>query len=112
MPGLTDLAAPAAALSDLLPPGTARRRPRGLARIPERYRLQFLLLAASRMPGKPEAEVAAVADRLAGRTRIPARLLDRTDELDEWFRGQAQRIAARLDTLLAALWAGRCWGSC
>jgi hypothetical protein len=105
-----------AALSDLLPDTGpprrgwravaarfSRRRPRGLAAIPERYRLQFLVLASDAMPGRSPAEVAAMADRLAGATRIPARLLARlpdTTDLDRWFRDSCERITATLTELL------------
>jgi hypothetical protein len=107
-----------AALSDLLPQGGAvprgwralavrfsRRRPRGLEAIPERYRLQFLVFAADAMPGRTPADVAAMADRLADRTRIPARLLAKlpdTAGLDEWFRGSCEQITWRLSELLEA----------
>ncbi len=107
-----------ASLSDLLPAtGTAPRgwravlsrlsprRPRGLAAIPERYRLQFLVLAADSMPGRSPADVAAMADALADRTKIPARLAARLPEtagLDEWFRDSSGRITATLGELLEA----------
>jgi hypothetical protein len=107
-----------AALSDLLPTGGSpprgwrafaarfsRRRPRGLAAIPERYRLQFLVLASDAMPGRTPDEVAAMADRLADRTRIPARLLARlpdTADLDRWFRDSCERITGCLSELLEA----------
>jgi hypothetical protein len=109
--GLTDLAAPAAAASGLLPQDGLRRRlpwrrrrPQGLAGIPERYRLQFLLLAADRAPGRPPAEVAAAADRLAAAVRVPRRLLaqlPRADGLDAWFREHAEAIRALADELAA-----------
>lgn len=105
-----------AALSDLLPDTSpprrgwralasrfSRRRPRGLASVPERYRLQFLVLAADAMPGRTPAEVAAMADRLADRTRIPARLLAKlpdTTDLDKWFRDSCERITDTLTELL------------
>ena len=107
-----------AALSDLLPDAGSprrgwraftarftRRRPRGLAAIPERYRLQFLVLAAEAMPGRPQADVAAMADRLADRTKIPARLLAKlpdTTGLDGWFRDSCERITTTLGELLEA----------
>lgn len=109
-----------AALSDLLPDaGTSRpgwrawlrfswlpwRRPQGLAAIPERYRLQFLLLADAAMPGRAEADVAAMADTLAGRVKIPARLLAKLPDhgdLDHWFRDRADQIQAHLGELLEA----------
>jgi hypothetical protein len=105
-----------ATLSDLLPDTASprhgwraliarfsRRRPRGLAAIPERYRLQFLVLAAEAMPGRPQADVAAMAGRLADRTRIPARLLAKLPdhaEMDEWFRDSCERITGCLGELL------------
>lgn len=107
-----------ATLSDLLPDtGSAprgwraftarfsRKRPRGLEAIPERYRLQFLVLADRAMPGGAQADVAAMADRLADRTRIPARLLAKlpdTADLDEWFRDSCERITTTLGELLEA----------
>lgn len=111
-----------AELSDLLPGAPAagrkrpkwlrrlgalvpRRRPHGLEGIPERYRLQFLLLADAAMPGRPEADVRAMADRLADRTRPPARLvaqLPETAGLDEWFRDGTEQIRATLAGLLEA----------
>jgi hypothetical protein len=107
-----------AALSEFLPetgparpgwrawlPRFSRRRPHGLEAIPERYRLQFLLLASDAMPGRPEADVAAMAGRLADETRIPKRLLARlpdTDGLDRWFRGECEQITERLGKLVEA----------
>lgn len=107
-----------ASLSDLLPDaGTtprgwraflsrfSRRRPRGLAAIPERYRLQFLVLTAEAMPGRSQAHVAAMTDRLADRTKIPARLLAKLpdhQELDVWFRDSCERITTTLGELLEA----------
>ena len=81
----------------------SRRRPRGLESIPERYRLQFLLLAADAMTGRPPGDVAMMAGRLADATRIPVRLLAKLPDhgpLDAWFKGEAEAIAARLDGLL------------
>lgn len=114
MPGPAEVAA----LSDLLPPDTSpgrrwlawiprprRRRLAGLAAIPERYRLQFLLLAADRLPGHPADEVTALAGRLADATPVPGRLvaqLPRTDALDQWFKDRREDIMAALDDLLAA----------
>jgi hypothetical protein len=83
----------------------SRRRPRGLAAIPERYRLQFLVLADGAMPGRPAAEVVAMADRLADRTQIPVRLLVKlpdTTDLDRWFRDSCERITGCLSELLEA----------
>lgn len=107
-----------ATLSDLLPdtdsarrgwrawlPRLSRRRPRGLEAIPERYRLQFLLLADAAMPGRAEADVAAMAGRLADRTRPPARLLAQlpdTTGLDRWFKDRTEQIRATLADLLEA----------
>lgn len=105
-----------AALSDLLPEtGMPRRgwralmprfsrRPRGLAAIPERYRLQFLLLADAAMPGSPQAEVAAMAGRLADRVKVPGRLAARRDtgDLDAWFKNRTDQIRATLAGLLEA----------
>lgn len=103
-----------AALSDLLPAAPKRRRwlrwPRrrpakGLAGIPERYRLQFLLLAAERMPGRAPEEVSALAGRLAQRFQPPpplvAALATETGPLDEWFRDRAEAVVAELDRLVA-----------
>lgn len=107
-----------AALSDHLPadrparhgwrarlPRFSRRRPHGLASIPDRYRLQFLLLADAAMPGAAEADVAAMAGRLAGQVRIPARLLAKlpeTADLDRWFRDRSDQIKRDLGDLLEA----------
>lgn len=109
-----------AALSDLLPDTgmpshgwrarfswltrLSRRRPRGLEAIPERYRLQFLVLAADALPGRAPEDVAAMAGRLADSVRIPGRLLAQlpdTDGLDRWFKSEAEAIAGRLDGLLS-----------
>lgn len=106
-----------AALSDLLPDAgdpprrgwralawrLRRKRPSGLESVPERYRLQFLVLAADAMPGAAPEDVAALAGRLADATKIPGRLLAKlpdTDGLDRWFKSEAEAIAARLDGLL------------
>jgi hypothetical protein len=89
-------------LARLLP---SRRRLCGLAAIPERYRLQFLLLADAAMPGRPEADVAAMADALADRTRPPKRLLAQLPEttgLDRWFKDRTDQIKATLAELLEA----------
>lgn len=86
-------------------PHFPRHRPHGLASIPDRYRLQFLLLADAAMPGAAEADVAAMAGRLADRVRIPARLLAKlpeTADLDRWFRDSCDRIKASLNELLEA----------
>lgn len=110
-----------AALSDLLPdtgtsrrgrfakfawlPRFSRRRPHGLESVPERYRLQFLLFADAAMPGRAEADVAAMAGRLADRTRPPKRLLAQLPEtagLDRWFRDRSDDIRATLAELLEA----------
>jgi hypothetical protein len=107
-----------AALSDFLPeagsprrgwrawvPRLSCRRPRGLAAIPERYRLQFLLLADAQMPGRAEADVAAMADALADRSRPPKRLLAQLPEttgLDRWFKDRTDQIKATLADLLEA----------
>lgn len=107
-----------ATLSDLLPDTGSprrgwrailsrfsRRRPRGLAAIPERYRLQFLVFADGAMPGRPQADVAAMAGQLADQTKIPARLLAKLPdhaELDEWFRDSCSRITGCLAELLEA----------
>jgi len=103
MAALSDMAA----LSEFLPaPAPAPRRMRvlrlrrqrvsGLERIPERYRLQFLLLASERLPGRPPAEVTALADQVASRVHVPPRLLAELDSdtrgLDAWFKAQAPRI--------------------
>lgn len=103
MAGLREMAA----LSDFLPdapPKPARmrllrlrtRRVSGLERIPERYRLQFLLLASDKLPGAPPAEVTALADRVASRIHVPPRMLAEFDKdtgpLDAWFKAQAPRI--------------------
>lgn len=81
-------------------------RPRaGLAGLPERYRLQLLLLAAERMPGAAPETVAAAAGKLSDRvrSRIPARLLaGHFDDLDPWFRDHAELIAADADTVAAS----------
>lgn len=106
MAGLTEMAA----LSDLLPPDAPpvrrvrwlrlprSRRVSGLERIPERYRLQFLLLAADAAKGRPPAEVAALAGRVADRVTVPPGLLAQfaadTRPLDAWFRSQSDRITA------------------
>lgn len=119
MPGEWDARRKMAELSDLLPaeafpaprPRLLRWLPRrkraakGLAAIPERYRLQFLLLAAERLSGRPAAEVAGLADELADRTRIPAgllRQLPETTELDAWFREQVPVLREHLEALTAA----------
>lgn len=107
-----------AALDDLLPeagtprcgwrallPRFSRRRPRGLESVPERYRLQFLLLASDAMPGAAPEAVGVMAGRLADQTRIPRRLLAKlpdADGLDAWFRDECEHIKARLDGLLEA----------
>jgi hypothetical protein len=107
-----------ASLSDLLPAtGPAPRgwrailsrfsprHPHGLAAIPERYRLQFLVLAADSMPGRTPADVAKLADVLADRTKIPPRLIAKLPEtagLDEWFRDSCGRITTTLGELLEA----------
>jgi hypothetical protein len=98
-----------AALADLLPAGERPQRrlsrvrlpflrpaaPRGLEAVPERYRLQLILMAADALPGAAPAAQGAAAAMLAERTRsrIPARLLGRTDELDVWFKQHADEIA-------------------
>jgi hypothetical protein len=103
-----------AALSEVLPSSPSQRvtgglrrfslrrflpppRVRGLEGIPERYRLQFLLLASERLPGAPAADVAALAGRMADQVRIPAGLVRSlatdTKPLDAWFKGQAERIS-------------------
>lgn len=82
-----------------------RRRPHGLEAIPERYRLQFLVLARDAMPGRDLADVAAMAGRLADETRIPARLLAKLPDhadLDRWFRDRSDKITATLAELLEA----------
>jgi hypothetical protein len=105
-----------AALSELLPDtGTSRRgwrawlprlswhKPRGLEAVPERYRLQFLLLADAAMRGRPEAEVAAMAGQLAERTRPPKRLVAKLPDaapLDGWFRDRTDQIRTTLAELL------------
>lgn len=108
-----------AALSELLPAdgGSAggwrarfswlarRRKLNGLAAVPDRYRLQFLLFADEAMPGREVTDVAAMAGRLADRTRPPARLLARLPEhgeLDEWFRERSDQIRRDLGDLLEA----------
>lgn len=86
-------------------PRLSRRRPHGLAAIPERYRLQFLLLADAAMPGAAEADVAAMAGRLADQVRIPKRLLAKlpeTADLDRWFRDSCDHIKAVLGELVEA----------
>jgi hypothetical protein len=83
------------------------RRPRGLSALPERYRLQLMLLTAGCLPGAAPEVVVAAADELADRTRarIPSRLLGAHFEaLDPWFRDHAESIAADAD-LVAARWA-------
>lgn len=83
----------------------SRRRPRGLAAIPERYRLQFLVLAADAMPGRAPEDVAAMAGRLAGSVKIPGRLLAKlpdTTDLDKWFRDSCDQIKGCLEGLLEA----------
>jgi hypothetical protein len=107
-----------AALSDLLPattparPGRWRarlprlawftRRPGGLESVPERYRLQFLLLASDALPAGDPADIAVLAGRLAGRVTIPGRLLGDTPAMDAWFRDRTGRIQASLGELLEA----------
>ena len=118
------MAADVAALADLLPAGTPLRRPwwlrwlrparpAGLEAVPERYRLQFLLLAAERLPGDADPRLLGeVAAGLAERTaaRIPGRLLAaHPDDLDRWFKDHADAIRDDLDALRGALWR-RCWG--
>lgn len=76
-----------------------RRRALGLEAVPERYRLQFLILASERMPGRAPAEVAQAAGRLAEAVRAP-RGLD-TGETDAWFRANAGRIIALADKTVA-----------
>jgi len=97
-----------AGLADLLPtserpqrrlsrfrlPFARPRAPRGLEAVPERYRLQLILMAADAMPGKDPSAQGAVAAELAERVRamIPARLLGDTDDLDVWFKERADFI--------------------
>jgi hypothetical protein len=80
-----------------------QRRVTGLERIPERYRLQFLLLASERLPGAPPAQAVALAGRVADRVRVPPGLVAEsaadTSRLDAWFRAQAPRIAALMETV-------------
>jgi hypothetical protein len=102
--GLREMAALSDFLPDAPPPRPRRmrllrlrsRRVAGLEAIPERYRLQFLMLASDRLPGAAPAEVTALADRVASRVQVPARLLAEFDSdtrpLDAWFRAQAPRI--------------------
>jgi hypothetical protein len=80
-----------------------RRRLRGLEAVPERYRLQFLLLASSRLPGGSPEDVAGLAGRLAARVRIPAALLklENPDRLDAWFRDHRDGIVSLLDEVAA-----------
>lgn len=72
----------------------------GLLAVPERYRLQFLLLAAGRLPRAGEVVIARTAARLAERTAIPPELLDgHAAELDAWFREHAAQIVKRADAI-------------
>lgn len=91
-----------ARLSDLLP---AEDEVTGLARIPERYRLQFVLLAADRLRGRPGAEVTALADRLADLVEIPPDLLAEFDAdtraLDGWFRAALPQFRDLLGELVS-----------
>lgn len=107
-----------AALADLLPAGerpqrrlsrfrlpfTRPRALRGLEAVPERYRLQLVLMAADAMPGAAPGEQARAAAELAERVRgrIPARITG-TDGRDAWFRQHAEEIAA-MAADLAARW--------
>lgn len=107
-----------AALADLLPasapkersrtrfrlPRLRRSRPRGLEAVPERYRLQLILMTADAMPGAAPDEQAKAAAELAERVRgrIPARITG-TDGRDAWFRQHAEEIAAMAKDL-AARW--------
>lgn len=82
-----------------------RPRAQGLAGLPERYRLQMLMLAAERMPGESAEAVAAAGAELADRTRrrIPAALLGaHFEDLDPWFRDHAESIAADADRAVAS----------
>lgn len=72
----------------------------GLLSVPERYRFQFLLLAAGRLPRSGEARIARTAGRLAEALEIPPGLADDgTGALDAWFREHAAEIAKRADAM-------------
>jgi hypothetical protein len=127
MPGEWDARRQMAELSLLLPPpksparsrtrlrriaGLARLRRRsvsGLEGIPERYRLQFLVLAAGKLPGATPEQVRDLADKLASHVIVPERLAAKLPgdpkPLDAWFRGQMPVLTAALDDLRVALWA-------
>ena len=74
----------------------------GLTAIPERYRLEFLRLAAAQLrQGSEGAEIRALADRMADGVTVPKRLAKQSDPrpLDAWFRAQAPRIKILAATL-------------
>lgn len=91
-----------AALADVLTLDGAVTVPegRGLASVPERYRFQFLTLAADRMPRATQARIARTAGRLAQKTLIPAELREgRPEDLDAWFREHAAEIVKRANSM-------------
>lgn len=103
MAALSDLAAsrPAPARFRLLP----RKPGPGLDAIPERYRLEFLRLASSSLPGARNARVRRLADRVAGTVKVPGDLaaLDDPRPLDRWFRAEAPEIV-RVTARMAPKW--------
>lgn len=88
-----------------LPARLTRIRVSGLEGIPERYRLQILLMARDQLPGAHDPDVRGLADRIATEVKPPPRLVasvaDDPRPLDQWFRGQAERITELAASLAA-----------